>query len=268
MKRIHDSARESLRPNKMNVIKSKWLHLFLQHGAKGRFFILLSVSGCMLSLVSVVLLLSALDFSKGLQILLGCLLLCIGLLASVGGWNKARHQIRTVPLGWGAEIMTMKGKRVLVSRDERGTWVKDETDEAGKHFMGDQVKLHDLRNRALYLSHYSTASDGAGVSVMASIVWSIDDLRDYLCLSQSPVSILEDALHRHLTNHITRTPSIDLTRNTEQLEWAIKRKAALLTRYGLRINDVHVISIEILAHVSSSPPQAEPKVALHVSAPQ
>jgi hypothetical protein len=153
-----------------------------------------------------------------------------------------------------------------VSRDDRGTWVRDETAQARQHFMGDQVKLHDLRNRAMSLSHYSVAIDGAGVSVMISIVWSIDDLRDYLHQSQAPVTILEDAIHRHLTNHITRTPSQDLTRNTEQIEWAVKRQTAWLTQYGIRVNEVHVINIEILTHIAQ--PQATPKVILRLPAPK
>ena len=253
----------------MNTIKSKWLLEFKKHNTKGRLFIILSVVSFVFAVCAgLPLLLSALDFEKLPQIVIS--LLTFGTFVPLGikSWSKAQRQIKTVPFGWGAEITTLNGKRMLISRDVRGTWIRDETAEARQHYMGDQVKLHDLRNRTINLSHYSIASDGVGVSVMTSVVWSIEDLQDYLHQSQSPMTILENAIHRHLTNHITCTPSRDLTRNTERIEWAVQRQTAFLTQYGIRINEVQVIAIETLTHVTTSQSQAEPTVVLRLTAPK
>ncbi len=253
----------------MSTFKTKWLLEFRKHSTKGRFFIIFSIGSFAVAVfIGIPVLLSALNFEKYPQIAGALLTFGVFIPLGIKAWNKAKRQIKTVDFGWGAEITTLKGKRLLISRDVRGTWVRDDTVQAHQHYMGDQVKLYDLRDRAISLAHYSVASDGAGVSIMISLVWGIDDLRDYIRQSQDPVNILEDAVHRHLTNHITKTPSRDLTRNTEQIEWAVKRQTAPLTQYGIRVNEIHVINIEILTHISMSQSQAEPKIILRLPAPK
>jgi hypothetical protein len=231
--------------DKIDLLARKLFHNYQNHELRGKMMLISGILFCALpTLGGLVLIIAALDFSKWLQVVFALLIIATSLSIGLSIINKANKLIRTIPLGWGAEIKTTSG-HFLISHAEDGAWLCDLTGKALQHYLGDKVKLHDMRARTFTIAHFSTACDGAGISTQTSVIWRIWDLNRYLHLAMTPTAILEDAVRRNLTDIIHRSNGTNLAQNIHQIEEFVLRASNLET-YGICIDQVRIITIDAI----------------------